>query len=41
VVMIDDIKLYCDAARNEGLDAIHYTSLEQLKYELMTKLYLK
>lgn len=33
-VMIDDVASYCDAAQAEGLSAITYTDLVQLKHEL-------
>lgn len=33
-VMIDDIEQYCEAAKVEGLAAIHYSDLKQLKHDL-------
>lgn len=33
-VMIDDVASYCDAAKAEGLSAITFTDLPQLKHEL-------
>jgi epoxide hydrolase-like predicted phosphatase len=33
-VMVDDIATYCDAATTEGLQAIVYEDLSQLKHEL-------
>jgi HAD superfamily hydrolase (TIGR01509 family) len=37
-VMIDDVKSYCEAARAEGLMAIHYKDFAQMKEELETLL---
>lgn len=37
-VLVDDIDRYCSAAKAEGLQAVHYTSLKQLKTELSTLL---
>ncbi len=33
-VLIDDVERYCNAARDEGLQAIHYQGLDSLKAEL-------
>lgn len=33
-VMIDDIESYCESAKGEGLEAVVYTGLSQLKAEL-------
>ncbi len=33
-VMVDDIEPYCEAARTEGLKAVTYKDLRQLKHEL-------
>lgn len=33
-VLIDDVDRYCQAARAEGLNAILYTDLKQMKHEL-------
>lgn len=33
-VLVDDIELYCQAAKTEGLEAITYVSFSQLKSEL-------
>ncbi len=38
-VLVDDIDTYCEAARSEGLEAVVYSDLNQLKAELNLLLY--